>query len=72
MIKPFYVCRLRKLIPPVRQMFDIVIHINVKFLVIEDICWIMGMDRPSGLDLTRNVRDTSKGCVSLNGDLRFL
>ena len=27
-------------------------------------CWIMGMGRPSGLDLTRNPRDTSKGCVS--------
>ena len=25
----------------------------------------MGMGRPSGLDPTRNSRDTSKGCVSL-------
>ena len=32
----------------------------------------MGMDRPSRLDPTRNPRDTSKGCVSLKSDLRFL
>ena len=30
------------------------------------------MGRPSGLDPTRNPRDTSKGCVSLKSDLRFL
>ena len=31
-----FLCRLMKL-PPVRQMFDIVIHINVEFLAVKDI-----------------------------------
>ena len=34
-------------------------------------CWIMGVSRSSGLDLTRNPRDTSKGCVFLKNDLRL-
>ena len=29
----------------------------------------MGMGRPSGLDPTRNPRDTSMGCVSLKSDI---